>query len=239
MAETTIEADIDSEMTATDVSGNFGDLDLILLGLNYVGGDKQNLWRSIGNFDVSPLAGHAINDAKLVRTIYEVVGTPPWTARVLRCSRPADWVELEVTWDEYSAGNAWTSRGGDMDSSTPPPIGFTEAEGPGDHEILGMGGFVHDALEFRNGIVSVILRVDDESFDQTRQTSWWSKDRGSDVWRLVIDHTPPCPGHRRTDRSPLASGTPAARPTRPSQAIRPSASARPTRPHKPERRSPQ
>lgn len=239
MAETTVEADIDSEMTATDASGNFGDLDLILLGLNYVGGDKQNLWRPIGNFDVSPLAGHAINDAKLIRTIYEVVGTPPWTARVLRCSRPADWVELEVTWNEYSAGNLWTTGGGDKDFNTPPPVVFTEAQGPGDHEILGMEDFVQDALEFRNGIVSVILQLLDESFDETRQTSWWSKDWGSDVWRLVIDHAPPSPGGRSPRRSSLASGTPAARPKRPSQAVRPNASARPTWPHMPQRRSPQ
>ena len=66
----TVEATIDSEINPTDATGNFGDLDLILMGLQFAGGDKLNLWRPIANFDVSALIGNQINDAKLVHFSY-------------------------------------------------------------------------------------------------------------------------------------------------------------------------
>ena len=222
----TVEASIDSEMTATDATGNFGDLDLVLMGLQFAGGDKLNLWWPIANFDVSALIGRQINDAKLVRTIYEVVGDPPWTATVYRCKRAAQWVELEVSWNEYATGMPWDTPGaGDVDTVTPIPVTFTEATGPGDHEILGMKGFVEDALAYRNGLVSIRPQIDDESYEGTRQTSWFSKDNGSDIWRLVIDYSPASQGRRSprggARRSPRAGGASASRPNRPTRPVRP------------------
>lgn len=229
----TVEAAIDSEMTPTDASGNFGDLNLILMGLQFAGGEKLNLWRPIANFDVSALIGRQINDAKLVRHIFSVAGDQPWTATVYRCKRAAQWVELEVTWNEYAAGMPWDTPGaggpGDVDTVTPTPVTFTEAAGPGDHELLGMKGFVEDALAFRNGLVSIRSQIDNESYDGTRQASWFSKDNGSDVWRLVIDYSPASPGRRSplggARRSPRAGGASPARPAHPA------VSTRPTRPH--------
>ena len=229
MPTLTVEAVIDSEMTPTDATGNFGDLDLILLGLQFAGGDKLNLWRSIANFDVSSLIGSQINDAKLVRHIYAVDGAQPWTATIYRCKRAEQWVELEVSWNEYAAGMPWDIGGaggaGDVDRVTPAPVTFTEATGPGDHEILGMKGFVEDALAYRNALVSIRAQLDDENYDGTRQASWFSKDYGSDAWRLVIDYLPASPGRRSprggARRSPMS---------RPARSARPAASTRPARP---------
>ena len=225
----TLEPAIDSELNPTDATGNFGDLDLILMGLQFAGGEKLNLWRPIANFDVSALIGRQINDAKLVRTIYEVVGEPPWTATVYRCKRAEQWVELEVSWDEYAAGMPWDTPGaggaGDVDTVTPIPVTFTEATGPGDHEVLGMKGFVEDALAYRNGLVSIRPQIDDESYEGTRQASWFSKDNGSDIWRLVIDYLPANPGRRSprggARRSPRAGGASASRPNRSTRPVRP------------------
>ena len=226
----TLEPAIDSELNPTDATGNFGDLDLILMGLQFAGGDKLNLWRPIANFDVSALSGKQINEAKLVRHIYAVAGEQPWTATIYRCIRAEQWVELEVSWNEYAAGMPWDIAGaggaGDVDRVTPAPVTFTEATGPGDHEILGMKGFVEDALAYRNGLVSIRAQIDVENYEGTRQTSWFSKDYGSNVWRLVIDYSPASPGRRSprggARRSPLA---------RPARSARPAASTRPARPH--------
>ncbi len=229
----TVEAAIDSEMTPTDATGNFGDLDLILLGLQFAGGDKLNLWRPIANFDVSALVGRQINGAKLVRHIFAVAGDQPWTATVYRCKRAAQWVELEVTWNEYAAGMPWDTPGaggaGDVDTVTPIPVTFTEATGPGDHEILGMKGFVEDALAFRNGLVSIRPQIDDEDYDGTRQASWFSKDNGSDAWRLVIDYS--VAGRRSPLRGRHRRAAVSRPPARPARSARPAASTRPTRPH--------
>lgn len=229
MPSLTVEANIDSEMNPTDANGNFGDLELILMGLQFAGGEKLNLWRPIANFDVSALIGRQINDAKLVRHIVAVDGEQPWTATVYRCKRAEQWVELEVSWFEYAAGMAWDAPGaggaGDVDTVTPAPVTFTEASGPGDHEILGMKGFVEDALAFRNGLVSIRPQIDAEDFDGARQTSWYSKDKGSNVWRLVIDYSPASPGRRSprdgARRSPLARGASAAQPARPTRPAHP------------------
>jgi hypothetical protein len=85
----------------------------------------------------------------------------------------------------------WTLVGGDFDDTGPPAvITYTEATGTGSHEILGLKPFVEDALDNRDGIVSIITRLTDEAPETDTQYVWASKDYGSDIWHLVIDYTP-------------------------------------------------
>ncbi|MDP3768699.1 MAG: DNRLRE domain-containing protein, partial [Dehalococcoidia bacterium] len=182
----------DSFMSATPASEksiNYGALTVVEHGIDYAGPDKSVWRRALGNFDVAPLSGRTINSAKLVRRMVFIAGSPV-SARVSRCTRPADWVESEVTWLNYKSGSAWTAGGGDYDDVTPVKVDYTEASGNGEHEITGLAAFVTDALNNRSGIVSVIMRLVEESPGVDQYYQWRAKEYGGrDRWRLVVDHS--------------------------------------------------
>ncbi|KKK66529.1 hypothetical protein LCGC14_2963180, partial [marine sediment metagenome] len=112
-----VEAGIDSLISGVQNNMNAGSHDSIIHDVVYGGGEKLQWRRGIANFDVSALAGAIINSAKLVREIVNIT-TPGQLAILSRCTRPADWVELEVTWDNYKVGGAWTLVGGDFDDDS-------------------------------------------------------------------------------------------------------------------------
>jgi hypothetical protein len=159
----------DSWMNGVDPADdtNYGASIYLYNGSDY-GDGKTGMFRSILNVDVSSLAVATIVSAKLVREV-DFVSVGNFAATVYRCTRPATWVESEVTWIRYRTGDLWTDGGGDYDDTTPTPVGFTEAAATGSKEITGLAGFVEDALASRGGVLSMILRPDDE-------------DPGSDAW---------------------------------------------------------
>lgn len=235
MAELTVEADRDSYMDLVGPTVNYGGNSAIQLGKQFIGESKSRLDRAIGNFNVDELAGAIINSAKLVREIVTVTNGGV-DATLSRCTRPADWVELEVTWDDYRSGNAWTGGGGDFDDTGPPAvITYTEASATGIHEITGLEDFVEDALDNRGGLVSIILQLADEDPDETTRFQWWSKDKGSDIWRLVIDYTLPDPGRRSIGRRPFAPGAPVIGPASAARPARTASGVAPARPRRPRR----
>jgi len=77
--------------------------------------------RSIIRFDLSPLpAGSTITDAKLYLYCWTVNGN--WIDSVHRVNHTTpnyetDWVELEVTWNDYKSGTAWGTAGGDFNAT--------------------------------------------------------------------------------------------------------------------------
>jgi hypothetical protein len=238
MAELTVEADIDAYMMGAppelkDV--NFGDVTTIRLGISYDGGVKSFWYRPIGNFDVSALAEASLNSAKLVREM-SFATSGGVASKLSRCTRPAAWTEDGVTWNKYDGTNDWTAGGGDFDDTGPPAvIDYTEPSGAGTHELAGLLGFVQDALDNRNGIVSIIIRLADESPGVSQRFDWRSKEYGSDIWRLVIDYTPPAvpnPGRRGIGPSPLARGAPDLRPVRAARPTRAASGAGPARPRR-------
>lgn len=206
MPEYTALAAKDSYMTGVPVShkdNNYGGQTVVIVGVAFSGEDKSHLRRSIVNFDVSALAGRTINSAKLVRDVFNSSGDT--TIRVSRCTRPDDWVENEVTWNEYSDGNAWTSGGGDFDDTGPPAaIDAAETSGTGWLTITGLEDFVDDAIDNRDGIVSLILRITDEAPDEAQQRQWRSMNHGLHIWRLIVDHDgDPVDNVRRIERREL------------------------------------
>lgn len=233
MAQLTVEANIDSfieGLIGPDL--NQGLANACQHHITYLGSAKALWSRAIGNFDVSALAGFPINSAKLVRGIHSLTNGG-FSAILSRCERPADWVEDEVTWNEYRNGNAWDNAGGDFDDAGPPAkLTYSEASATGTYEITGLKDFVEDALTNRSGIVSIITRLADENPPVTTGALWRSKEHGSDVWRLVIDYTPTNPG-RRGLNTPHERGAPATGPasvTRPARTAGGIAPARPRRP---------
>lgn len=153
-------------------SGNLG------VGIYILGSSKFTLARALINFDVSALVGiySSIDAAQLEMIVpsRNVVGSPP--GKVYRCTRPDTWVEADATWNKYDATNNWTTAGGDYDGSTPTPVAFT-LPGSGDWTVTGLTAFVTDAIASRSNIVSMILRMDDESASGTsRWLSVYSKE---------------------------------------------------------------
>lgn len=230
MATLTAEAAIDSLMEQTDPDGSHGSLSFSQHAIVYLGEDKLTWRRAIGNFDISELAGSTIDGARLVRDLYGI-SSGGQNAVLSRCTRPEDWSESGVTWNSYAPGQPWTAGGGDFDDAGPPAkITYTEPTSTGPHEILGLQDFVTDALDNRDGIVSIIIRLDDEDPGVSTNYVWRAREYGTSIWRLVVDYTPPPspnPGRRSSRRSAFGSGVASSRPAR---SARPASGALAARP---------
>lgn len=198
MPELTVRADIDSHMDAQDADTNFGGSASINTGIVYAGQEKAALCRAIANFDVSQLAGATILAAEMRRSLTLTAGTGT-AVTIYRCTRPEQWTQNGVTWNKYDGGNDWTSGGGDYDDTTPAPVGYTIPVSAGNHVITGLEDFVEDALAGRNGIVSVIHRLDDEGAEATKREIWHHGAYPTEAlaWRLVVEYVSIATGPRR------------------------------------------
>lgn len=233
MPELTVQCQIDSYMQTPQQDTNFGGDSVILLGATYAGPTKTFLDRPIANFDVGALAGQQINTAKLVRSIVSLAGGG-FAAHIFRCTRPATWTELGVTWKKYDGTTEWTTHGGDWDAAVPTPVPYAEATAFGIHEIFGLGEFVEDALTLRSGIVSLIMKADDENPGANHNLGWNAR-QTPPGWQLVIDHGSTADLGRRGGAGRGAgatahAGTPAARPragAAPASPVRPTQGAHP------------
>jgi len=79
------------------------------------------------------------------------------TFGIERCIR-ADWVEAEVTWNDYKSATAWTTAGGDTNT---PTISFGTALFL-NWNVKTVTSMVTDAWDNRNGICTFIFkRIDD------------------------------------------------------------------------------
>jgi hypothetical protein len=216
MAQLVIQCASDAYLQTPQQDTNFGGDSLVLIGPAYFGAAKQFADRPIANFDVSALAGATIVAAKLVRNIFSIDGGG-FAAHVYRCTRPSAWTENGVTWKKYDGVNEWTAHGGDWDASTPAPLAYNEATSFGTNEIAGLAPFVTDALELRGGIVSIIMKADDELPGGTHTVAWNAR-HNSPGWQLVVDYEPPNRGRR--------GGAGAGRERAPRREVRPPAGRR-------------
>jgi len=155
-----ISPDKDSLLAYTDPDTNYGAHTDIGPVIMYAAGEKVYLYRAIMEFDVSELVGETIVSAQLNYIVTAYYGAGDGT--VYRCTRPGDWPEDEVTWNEYAGGQSWTAGGGDFDEVTPTPVGFA-VQNLGSRMLTGLKGFVDDAIANRNNILSFIMKLDDEN----------------------------------------------------------------------------
>jgi hypothetical protein len=205
----TIYASIDSDMDADAPDANYGAVTGLRVGIEYQGGSKVSNRRFIAKFDVSSLAGEQIDAAELHRKVTYVV-SGGFAAHVGRCTRPATWTEVGVTWNKYNGVDAWTVAGGDIDGAL--DLAYIEASVTGEHVIYGLKALVDDALANRAGVVAVILRPDLAS-GYSSFVVFWSRE-GNPVYGavppfLLIDYTPaggsPAdPGRREAQERELA-----------------------------------
>ena len=76
-------------------------------------GSGNNWRRAVLSFDFSSLpAGVTIKSATLEAKTFDATTSEGDSVDVKRLTR-TDWVEAEVTWDDYKSGSAWTGAGGD------------------------------------------------------------------------------------------------------------------------------
>lgn len=219
-------ASLDSYMNSDNPDTNYEPGQVIHFGPVFLGGGKDLRQRPIGNFNVSALAGSAVNSAKLRRYTWGITNGG-FAATIYRCKQPDTWVESEVTWNDYKLNAAWLAPGGDVDNIIPTPVGYIEATTVGFHEITGLKGLVEDAVANRSNIVSLIIVADDENPGVTHEVNWYDRLLAITArrWRLVIDFASPDPGRRGGQRSRFGAGALTARPASPTSG------AAPHRPH--------
>ena len=192
MATLTATAQIDSHMDKVNPTVNFGAAAGVECGPVYVL-SLTKVMRGIGNFDVSSLFNRVIDSAQLEFDKSGVSGSN-FAATIYRCTRPAEWTQGGVTWNKYDGSNDWTATGGDLDLVTPTPKAIASFLPVNSLNIItGMKDFVVDALDARLGIVSLIIKADDETATQISETHWVSWKQQAD-WKLVVEHSPAPPG---------------------------------------------
>ena len=195
MATYSAYAKIDAHMDLVSKDANYGATASVELGGVFIN-DKSKFMRAIANFDVSALSGRTIDNAEL-RMLRSGLSNPGFDATIYRCTRPDGWTEGGVTWNKYDGSSDWTDAGGDFDEVTPTPKAISALPSPGWNVFTGMKDFVTDAIDNRNGVVSLIIKADDENPPQTAWVSWQANDASIDVWRFVIDHSGAPIGARR------------------------------------------
>lgn len=195
-------ASIDSYISGQATTTNYGtDLGLACR-LIMVGGFKVQWERTIFNFDLSSIpAGSTINSISLALEVWGVDASA--AVKLQRCTRPATWTEMGVTWLKYDGTNNWTNAGGDRDLTV--TVTGTFPSGTGTWTIPTSANFVtiaQDAIDNRSGILSLILFLSDESSSgSSRGGSMRSQeyDGGSAEPKVTVDYTAPT-GQRRRGR---------------------------------------
>lgn len=240
MASTTFTPNADATLDGLDPDSNFGNLSNVRIGTLYSGGEKINLWRAALRFDISSLpAGATITTATLRLWCLNAQGGGG-DAILSRCTRPADWLEDEVTWNEYSSGNSWTNAGSDFDDDGPPAaVPFDLAASASYINITGLAAIAQDALDNRAGQLSCILRISDET-PEALIWNYYASREGSPDPLLLVDYddtgtgpTPSTPTGRRSRISSLHESSPprpVRRPRSPWRGRRPRGPRRPMTP---------
>ncbi len=234
MAELSAAAVIDAMISQPSPDTNYGANGTCELNIFYLGQTKTGWTRVVANFDVSAIpAGSVISSAKLVR-YFNSTSPGGNDEKISRCKRPADWVEGEVTWNDYKLSAPWTNGGGDYDDASPGVLIAALPSGSGSHETAGLGPYVEDALANRGGVVSLHHRLAAEAPGASRYYIWRSSEFGSDEWRLVVDYEPPAAPSGHESR-PRPSGRSGARPAQPAGGRRAANATRASRPATPHR----
>lgn len=191
MATWSVTADIDALLDNSNPDTNYETGVQLEAGVIITGEDKTSWWRSILNFDLSgfPGASGDITSAKLTIYVNGIVGSG-WTVRFERCTRPFTWVEAEVTWNDYSTGNAWTASGGDLTQTDRASLTTPGGTPPVWVDVTGFKDLVIDAIDNRSDILSFIARQDDEAVaGSTRRLRFTSSELATKEPILEITYT--------------------------------------------------
>jgi len=181
MAEQSFNADIDSYLSNLNTTTNFGSS--ANLFIRFISGKDSEVRRSIIRFDISSLpAGVTITSG--IVTIDINSGDNAKDAFLRRITQAA-WVEDQVTWNEYSTGNSWTTAGGDFTTTDEVSWTTPTATGPFDITGVGLSGIIRDAIDNQGDLVHVLLMRSNEAGGGSSTTDFDSSE-GTVAPKLTI-----------------------------------------------------
>lgn len=124
--------------------------------------------RAFLHFDISALPAGAIVSAATFSLYYyseDLVDALGKAVKAYKLTR-ADWVEGEVTWNNYKSGSAWSAAGGDFVTTDPAGGSDTMPTAPGwiDFDVKAI---VEDAVANVSKQVHLLVKYDAENLDVT------------------------------------------------------------------------
>ncbi len=162
----------DSTMRSQAPDTNYGTFALMRSGRR----NSADIYRPIISFNMSSLdlpQGTTIDNAILSLYFFRIPGSDTTGTRThgvhkVQQSPPRDWNEVQVTANNYTATAAWTSFGGDFNSTPTDTAAFSSAQ-LGSWLDFNVTVDVQDFFQNQSGNFGWILRDQDESTDNTRR----------------------------------------------------------------------
>jgi len=182
----TQDASMDYKMPDTNF-GSFTTLDCLAF---YILDVKSILRRVILDFDITAVAGETLTSAYARLHVFAVHAASA-ACTVYRCTRPASWVESEVTWTDYKDSTAWTAGGGDLEvanGEAVTPVSFVGPTATGWFDVTGLLEFATDAVANRSNIVSMIMKLDAEDPGSNDGFQFSSKETSGSKSHLVVTY---------------------------------------------------
>ncbi len=151
--------------------------------------------RSVLTFNLNkvPRGKRKVITARLLFYVTTNANPKPWTIRRIR---RANWVEAEMSWNNYKAATAWRTAGASdstQDHDTTNEFSYALTAGTGLKEIPTEADFialVQDAFDSRDGLLHLQLKVTDENPASDVNCIFSSKDQTTNSQpTLVIELT--------------------------------------------------
>lgn len=142
----------DSWIESANPTTNYGSEETLQFGYDLA---EDSAKRAILEFDLSEIrAGRLITQAYLYLRIStaSAIASPAYIDRLTQTG----WKHLEITWNAYASGQAWTSVGGDFDTAN--RVSFNLPTSTGDFEVYNLEPMVQDAIDNRSGILRIGIR---------------------------------------------------------------------------------
>ena len=168
MATWTVEPYFERRMREDDPDVNQGEQNDWGCLINFID-EEKSLWaRAIVEFDLSAFPGESDgSDITSVTLDGWSLATQPafgYDVDFRRCTQPALAVASEVTWNEYSTGNSWSTAGGSPTATDKVTLA-SGSYGLLQQSYLGFETLTIDALVNRSNILSLINRFTSEADD--------------------------------------------------------------------------
>ena len=189
MAVVEVDCDIDSWLDFDNPDTNYDGVGDLMAGLLLSEKELAVAAHAIVLFDLLAFipAGSTIQSAVWWFVTRNNFGAPGMEWFAARCGR-TDWVEDEVTWNDYSTGNGWAVGGGEK-QGTPAPISLGYINDPGQYN-KDITALVTDAWDNRAGLCSFLVYRDDASMEEVGYIEIMPRDSILPHY-LSVTYTPP------------------------------------------------
>jgi len=165
MANPTLIATADTYIDGKNATVSWGTATTAFVGVQFVAGVKGNQWRGLVRRLIPPeILAAEVYLAFLILDITSAAGggVGAKVKRITSSGSETYWTESisYPTWNVRSAGNNWTTAGGDFTETGAIPFTTPSTIGPFSIDITGL---VQDAITSRSGLLDLIMAVDGEN----------------------------------------------------------------------------